>query len=135
MMNNQIVDEKYIKDQGGVIFEPPDGKLSMPNLDYILDTIIEILEYKNTPEMTKLFKTNKTEYDACMEDKFEQFADTHYSIFSMVISGNDITPMITMFEKLNEAKSGKTTLENVDKKITESLRQKYVEPMMKNLKK
>lgn len=91
------------------------------NTEYILDQTIEILECMATDEMKQLKKSNKKTYVEVMENKFKDFADKYYSLFRVIINGDDITPLFTMLDGLDSISSGEKSLEVVEKNIGKEL--------------
>ena len=121
--DKQIVSDKDIDLSNGIVYdfgdENPSGNIG--NMDIILDQVIIILEDMNTPEMKLLKETDYMLYEKTLEDKYQDFSYNYYSVFKMVISGEDITPLFKMLEILNNVKSGKTTFEDGEKDVGQYL--------------
>lgn len=120
--DKQIVSESEIDTSKGIMYDfgqdvDDDPNRTVPNADEILDDVIKILEYMNTPEMKKLRESNPVIFEETMEQKFEKFAFYYYSVFKILLSGDDITPLFKMLEILGKINSGKTSLEEGEKNV------------------
>jgi hypothetical protein len=107
----------------------------LPNVHDLLNDVIKILEYMNTPEMQNLKKTEEAQYKLLMEQKFPEFSFRYYSLFQKLITGEDITPLLGMFAQIEKVKTGKITLDEAEKKVGESLATQYVYPSLNKNKK
>lgn len=94
---------------------------NLPNTNDILDSIIKLLECMNTPKMKRLKAKDSAEYMNQLESKFSDFSDQYYTIFRMVIDGEDITPLFKMLEVINNINNGKTDLETGEKSVGQYL--------------
>ena len=62
-------------------------------------------------------KANIPLFEQTMEEKFQEFADRYYSIFRMVLSGEDITPLFKMLSVINGISSGKKSFEDGEREV------------------
>ena len=83
----------------------------LPNANSVLDDVILILECMATDEMKNLKNTNINVFEQVMEDRFQDFSFKYYSIFRMILSGEDITPLFMMLDAINDVNSGKKNFE------------------------
>lgn len=123
-MSFNIKDQKVVSggipnDPHTLVYDPSSGGIPdvLPNTDIILDNVIKILECMNTDEMKLLKKTNVQLFEQTMEEKFQEFADRYYSIFRMVLSGEDITPLFKMLNVINNINSGKKSFEDGEREV------------------
>lgn len=93
----------------------------LPNTNDVLNNIIKLLECMNTTEMKRLRIKDSAEYIERLESEFSEFSDQYYTIFRMVIDGEDITPLFKMIEVINNINSGKTDLETGEKNVGQYL--------------
>jgi len=100
---------------------------NLPDANSILDSVILILEYMNTQEMIKLRNLNKMVFESTMENKFQDFAMRYYSVFKMIMSGDDITPLFEMLKVIDNVNIGKISYENGEHNIGQYLN-KFLPP-------
>ena len=106
----KIVTEDEIKKQNGIVYDFGDeDKLTaegLPNAEDILDQVIKILEVMDTAEMKALRETNQDTFENIMEERFENFAFQYYTVFKMILSGEDITPLFAMLKIISQVNHG-----------------------------
>ena len=90
---------------------------SLPDADTILDDIILLLNCMNTSEMKLLKETNPEMHEQLLEEKFPDFSCNYYSVFKMVLSGDDITPLFKMLEMISNVNTGKNNIEECEKNV------------------
>lgn len=115
-----VTEDELNKTQGFTYDFGENDKMSaetLPNANDVLDQVIQILECMDTPEMKELRKTNQALFEQTMEEKFEQFSFQYYSIFKMILSGEDITPLFKMLEIINKVNVGRCTFEDGEKEV------------------
>jgi len=129
----KIVSENVPGDSHTIVYDPSSGGIPdvLPNADVILDNVIKILECMNTDEMQLIKKANIPLFEQTMEEKFQEFADRYYSIFRMVLSGEDITPLFKMLSVINNINSGKKSFEDGEKEVGSYLT-KFLPPDLMN---
>lgn len=99
-------------------FGEDDGKAeSLPDISKMLDNVIEILECMNNDDMKLLKNTDVLLFEQMMEEKFAEFSSNYYSVFKMILSGEDIGPLFKMFEVIGNINTGKTTFEQGEKTV------------------
>lgn len=123
--NQKIVTEDEMKKLGGQVYDKDEQPFLMPHQlpdpEYIIDSIIAMLEVMVTPAMKNLKKTDDNAYENIMEEKFPEFSMKYYSLFKMVLSGSDIQPLFIMLTGITKAKNGTKTLEHVEKDVGKEL--------------
>lgn len=118
--DKKIISGPEIDTSNGIVYdfgENDESPGNAENVDLILDQVISILEHMNTPEMKELKESNYPLFEQTLEDKYQNFAYNYYSVFKMVISGEDITPLFKMLEILSNVKAGKTSFEDGEKDV------------------
>ena len=119
--DKKIVNETEINNTQGIMYDvcgDDDEKLtSLPNANDILDEIIKLLECMNTDEMKVLRESNPNVFEQVLEDKFPDFSYNYYSVFKMILSGDDITPLFTMLEMMSEVNAGQSNVEDCEKGV------------------
>ncbi len=127
MSEQKFVNESEIDRENGIVMDyGQDEEIKVENLpdsNIIMDNIILILEYMNTPEMVELRKNNNDVFVSTMETKFEDFAERYYSVFRMVISGKDISMLFEMLSTIDKMKKNKTSVEMGEQHIGNKLKQ------------
>ena len=99
----------------------------LPNANSVLDDVILILECMATDEMKNLKNTNINVFEQVMEDRFQDFSFKYYSIFRMILSGEDITPLFMMLDAINDVNSGKKNFEEAERRVGMHLN-KFIPP-------
>jgi hypothetical protein len=126
MSNYKIVDGNDIDRENGVVLDYGQDEeinpANLPNANEIMDNVILILEAMDTEEMIKLRNENNEAFVATMENKFETFAERYYSVFRMILSGKDISPLFEMLKVIKKMKSGSMTVERGEDQIGKSLK-------------
>lgn len=100
---------------------------TLPNATPILDEVIKMLECMNTDEMKNLKKTNEALYEQVMEEKFSDFSFKYYSVFKIVLSGDDITPLFMMLSSINDVNTGKKSFDDAERRVGQFLN-KFIPP-------
>lgn len=90
---------------------------SIPDPAPILDEIIKILEFMDQTDIQIMRKTEVAQFHALMEEKFSDFADKYYSVFMMVLSGEDLTPLFKMMEIMAEMNSGTKSIKKGEEDV------------------
>lgn len=104
---------------------------SNEDLQYILETTVNILEFTKEPQMLELKKINFDEYLNALEKKYEKFTLKYYGIFRMIVDNDDSKSIDKLFGMLNllwQVNAGKLTLTNADALVSEGLSNEYVYP-------
>ena len=123
-MDINIKEQKIVSNigtkKGDIVYDfgDDDGSAeNLPDASVMLDHIIVVLEYMNTDDMKSLRGKDKTAFEEMMEQKFPLFAEEYYSVFKMVISGQDLTPLFKMLEIIGEINKGDKSFEEGEKNI------------------
>lgn len=140
MSDYKIVNENEVDPEKGMVLDyGQDEEIipeNLPDADEIMDNVILILECMNTEEMKKLRSENNDAFIATMENKFESFAERYYSVFRIILSGKDITPLFEMLRVIKKMKSGSMSVERGENQIGSSLKKflpEDFEERMKNM--
>ncbi len=132
--------DRKLKKEGkaGMVYDPSGGlgddlpPPNLPNVDELLDGIIQILQYMCTDEMKKLKDDDEGEYKRHMEEKFPDFSFRYYATFQKVISGDDLTHLFNMIGAMKSAESGRMSFEQAEKSTFETLKREYIYPKFPN---
>lgn len=100
---------------------------TLPNANNILDKVIEVLECMNTTEMKELRSKNKVAFETAMEEKFSDFAYQYYSVFRIILSGQDISPLFMMLGEINKHNTGKQSYDDTERTVGTFLN-KFIPP-------
>jgi len=109
--------------------EVPD--FSKTDVNKILDTIINILEKMNDPEIKQLKKDDENLYIDKLTDDFKEFSDRYYTLFRTVIDGEDITNLFKMLEMIQRIQNKDIDIKTAEKKLGEDLAEQYLYPSLK----
>lgn len=133
-LDKHIVSEDRIKnDPNAIVYDPfGDASPNLPDVGNVLDKVMEILEYMLDDSIKKMKSSNINEYNSHMENKFSEFSNRYYGLFQKIISGEDITPLLSMLASIDKVKSGSATLETVEEQLGEELANKYIYPNLTN---
>jgi len=96
---------------------------NLPNAEVLLDEIISILEYVNTPDMMDLKKADQDAFENAVEETFKEFADRYYYLFKMLLTGGNLDPLFYMLECISKVNHGQDTIENAEMKVGHNLSQ------------
>lgn len=121
----------------GYVYDPSDidGSPSFPDVPQLLDNVNDILEYMCTPDMQKLRKDDKEGFQIHMEQAYPDFSFRYYNLFVMLLSGQDISPLLTMLGAIERVKTGDITMEAAEQYVGTALANKYVFPKLNKDKK
>ena len=119
IQEKKVITEDEMKNTHGIMYDVGhDEELtSLPNAVTILDDIIGLLECMNTEEMKILKETNQGMFEQVLEEKFPDFSYNYYSVFRMVLSGDDITPLFKMLEIISKVNTGESNIEDCEKDV------------------
>lgn len=134
-IKNMSMEDKIKNDPNAILYDPVGGMENsqieinnLPNVQELLMEITKILEYICKDDIIKMKHSDFKEYELHMESKFEKFSMRYYGIFQKLINGEDITPLMSMFDSINKIKSGYATVEQEEKRIGEELADRYIYP-------
>lgn len=108
------------------VYDMSENAENLANVDYILSSIIPILQYSKKPEIKKMKANDYVEYKLHMEERYQKFSDSYYSVFQKVISGEDLTPLMKMLAMINNIKSKKCTLDSAEKMVMDQLGKNFI---------
>lgn len=134
-INQQLVDESQIDKNNSMILNYSDDRESMnlPNAEELLDEIIKLLECSTTAEMILIKKENQKTYEDVMEEKFQDFANNYYSVFKMVLSGENLDPLFKMLKAIDNVNKGEQSLEKAEKNVGKYLGKFLPDSLKSNL--
>ena len=139
MSKPQIINGKEINEKDGMVLDfGQDDEIipeHLPDADEILDNVLLILEFMGTDEMKNLKKENDEVFLSTMEMKFEEFALRYYSVFRMVISGEDLSPLVEMLDVIKKMKLGCISVERGEQQIGARLKKFLPEGIEEKLQK
>ena len=125
-----VVEERIRNDTGSFIYDMDAGVdagvVNLPDVNVLLANVIEILEYSNSREMVDLRLADKVKYGDEMEKKFPAFSKRYYALFQQILEGEDLSPLLMMFAKIENIKSGRKTIEQAEKELGDELVDRYV---------
>ncbi len=127
---------KMMNDPCSLVYDMDDGPITkegLPDASKILDDVIRILQCMATEEMILLKKNDVALYENLLEEKFSDFALRYYSVFKMVISGEDITPLFKMLEIIGNVKQGNISIEDGEKNVGSYLTKFLPDGLMEKL--
>lgn len=121
----QVEKNKIIMD---VDESAPPSPSNLPDVVTLLKKIMEIGTYMCKDEIVELKCTNYSKYEEHMEKVFQSFATRYFAVFKKLISGEDITHLLSMLVALERVKKGEITLERAEKFLGEELAKEYIDP-------
>lgn len=131
-MDFKIVDSNQKKPNMPDIPEPKLDVKAIPDLEKLLGTILDFLNYINTDEMQKLENSDQISYERHLESKFEDFSLRYYGIFKLLLDKenreDNLAKLIDIFSKLKEVKLGKVDIYKATEDYQEELSHEYVYP-------
>lgn len=112
--------------------EPKLDKNAIPDLENLLNQVIEFVQYINTDEMQKLEVTNNIAFEQHLDSKFEDFSTNYYNIFKLLLDRDkreeNLCRLIDMFKELKRVKMGAIDIDYADKQYKEELNKEFIYP-------
>lgn len=107
-----------------------DDLKNSPDMLYVVNTLTEIFTFISTDEMIKLKEDDKLEYDKTVTQKFPEFSERYFSLFSVVLSGEleTMTHLVMMIKTLGQVNSGKISMNTAYARVRDELSDKYIYP-------
>ena len=121
-----------IKNPYNVMINPEEGLSAdgIGDLDKITAYIAKFLEYVETPDMNKLYNTDKAAYSAHVENKFRDFTTNYMAIYGMLSKPegrrDNVRKLISLLEKLREIKAGHKNINNEFDKFRDELADEFI---------
>jgi len=108
--------------------EPEMSVDAIPNLNNILEKIIEMVEFMNTPQMVKKKAADPKNYEYTIYFKYRDYMPS--KIIDLLIENHteNLQKLITMFETLNGIKAGELDMKTEYEKFTENVNEEYLYP-------
>jgi len=108
--------------------EPEMSASAIPNLNELLEKIIEMVEFMNTPQMVKKKRTDPKNYEYIIFFKYRDYMPS--KIIDLLIEDHteNLQKLITMFETLNGIKSGELDMTTEYKLFTDKVNEEYLYP-------
>jgi hypothetical protein len=100
------------------------------DVDYILDTVIKILEKMNEEEMKFLSKENNSLFIDKISEEFSEFSDRYYTLFRTVIDREDLTNLFKMLEMIQKIQNDKIDIKSAEKQLGDHLADQYLYPVL-----
>jgi len=129
------MDYKVVKDvpkNATITRDAPLDAKAIPDIEQLLDKILDFLNYINKENMQKLEATDKIEFDKHLNDRFNDFSEKHYSIFKMLLDNENratnVAKLFDMLSKLKQVKMGRLDIHQADKDFQEELNNKFLYP-------
>ena len=129
------MDYKVVKDvpkNANIIRDAPLDAKAIPDIEKLLDNILNFLNYINQESMQELEATNKIEFDQHLNTHFNDFSEKHYSIFKMLLDSENratnIAKLFDMLSKLKQVKMGRLDIHQADRDFQEELNNKFLYP-------
>lgn len=128
-----LVDQSSIPENAVVLDYEDEIKVeNLPDTNYIIDCIIDILEYMGTVEMVKLRGENIRAFESVIESKFSEFANSHYGTFRMILSGSDLAPLVEMLRVIDKMKTREVSVDDGEKEVGSHLK-KFLPPELRKM--
>jgi hypothetical protein len=100
---------------------------SIPDLDNILIHVQNLLQDIETPEMQKLEKENKKEFEKILTHKYYEKIDS-FKIINLMLEAEryeNLEKLLDMFDNLKKVKQGKTKIQDAHKLWCEKMNEEY----------
>lgn len=110
------------------------------DIDFITDSITNIMETLLTDEYQQLKKNNVDKLLLRLEKEFPKFSEKYYSLLKLIVKGEDISYLFKMLEMIESVQKNEKNIDEVEKNLGEELAEKYLYPSLskkevKNIKK
>jgi hypothetical protein len=129
-IDNQLFTESDMQaDNGAMVYQEDMTVDAIPDLNNMMELIIELIEFMNTPEMIIKKRQNKQEYEDII---FFKYRDSYMprQIMDLLVEDpvNNLAKIISMFETLAKIKAGEASMEKEYEKFTEEVNEEYLYP-------
>jgi len=102
--------------------------------NYTSDQIVEKMEtiIKLCKENEELYKDKKNEMMEKIREWDPVFYNRHYRVCKTIVQeeGEGVKELLSMLERLKKIEQGQTTLEEEDKKISNTYNSRYINPIL-----
>ena len=110
------------------------------DIDFITNSITNIMETLLTYEYQQLKKNNVDQLLLRLEKEFPKFSEKYYSLLKLIVKGEDISYLFKMLEMIESVQKNEKNIVEVEKNLGEELAEKYLYPSLskkevKNIKK
>ena len=129
------MDYKVVKDvpkNATITRDAPLDAKAIPNIEQLLDKILDFLNYINKESMQKMEATDKIEFDKHLNERFNEFSEKHYNIFKMLLDSENratnVAKLFDMLSKLKQVKMGQLDIHQADRDFQEELNNKFLYP-------
>lgn len=133
-VTNHMIDENDLPN-GTLVYDPSDAEVLLSDPNEIYDNVIKIYQHMLSESMIALKATDLKAFEEYMEQQYQSFAERYYSTFKMVISGEDIRPLMRMLNEISNIRRGVKSYEEAEKDIGSMLSSIYVAPALQNAEK
>ena len=129
-MDYKVVNE--VPKNANITRDAPLDANAIPDIEKLLDDVLNFLNYINQESMQEFEATNKIEFEQHLNIHFNEFSEKHYSIFKMLLDSenriNNIAKLFEMLSKLKQVKMGQINIQQADKDFQEELNSKFLYP-------
>lgn len=120
--------DQMTEEERNSIFNREASVDAIPDLDILTGHVYDILAYLEKPETKKLLKTNESAVKMYLNNKYAD--SVPLGIITLLMEEDSVVEnierMLNMFEQLRYAKSGKKSLEDVERAVTDDVNQRYM---------
>lgn len=110
-----------------------DMSVNIPDINKLTLDIINVLEYMKRNDMKELRNTNFSEYEYRIENEFPDFVNCFYSIFKMLIAGDQkIENLQLMLKSLGSVNQNKMSFDDARNSVSKVINNQYVDPILNN---
>ncbi len=102
---------------------------AIPDMNYLMTVVEQIIFFIETEEMQKLEKSNKEEFEKMIYGKYNN--DVPMKIIALLVDENryeNLEQLLDMFDVLSDIKNGKKDIQSEAEKFSEKQNQKYLYP-------
>lgn len=112
--------------------EPKLDVAAIPDLEKLLDRVLEFLRYINKTEMQELENEDKFAFERHLDSKFEDLSLRYYSIFRLLLDKDNrednVCKLIDIFSTLKKVKTGSLDIHKATEEYHEELNSEYIYP-------
>ena len=132
-MDFKLCDESQVEENAIKLDAPTE--INIPDIKELSFNIIKVLEFMNQEDMKSLKISNNSEYEARIQNTFPKFVENFYSIYKMIMSGQNIKTLIEMLRQLDKVKENKIDFDVARNKISALVNKQYVDPVVSKKRK
>lgn len=102
----------------------------IPDIEKLIDHVINFLQYINTEEMQKMENSDPTAFERHLDNKFSEFTLRYYTVFKLLLDKpnreKNVARMLDLFHSLNKVKNSEKTMDTAYDEYIDDVNDEYI---------